>query len=84
MPAAKLVARGAVPANDAVLTFVTRPLASTVTTGIAVEEPYVPTVPFTVVSVIGRTPPDTVPDASPDVDKFNATVIDSGPESAVS
>ena len=39
------------PATVAVLTAVTRPLALTVTTGMADDEPYVPTFEFTVASV---------------------------------
>jgi hypothetical protein len=50
----------------AVVTAVTNPLALTVTTGIALALPYVPTLEFTVANVNGKLPDATVPDASPD------------------
>ncbi|NDI08003.1 MAG: hypothetical protein EBY82_04265 [Actinobacteria bacterium] len=49
----------------AVVTEVTKPLAFTVTTGIAVVEPKVPTLEFTVAKVSARADPLLVPVASP-------------------
>ena len=57
------------PAKDAVETLVILPLASTVITGIADVEPNVPVFALTLANVIGSTPPETLPVASPDVDK---------------